>query len=101
MERIGYNEIVPEMGRSRKGVNPMVNIHKLKGRMVEKGYTQCALAKSIGMSDNTLSSRMNLRTPFNTDEIERICDTLDIISDKEKIDIFLADTSQNRDEAAA
>ena len=76
----------------------MVNIHKLKGQMVEKGYTQGSLASSIGMSQNTMSSRMNLRTPFNTDEIELICDRLGITSAKDKIDIFLSTPSQNRDE---
>ena len=78
----------------------MVNVHKLKGRMAEKGYTQRALAKKLGMSVNTMSSRLTLRTPFNTDEIEKMCDELDITSAEEKIDIFLPETSQNRDKIA-
>lgn len=75
----------------------MVNIHKLKGRMAEKGYTQRILAKRLGISDNTMSSRFKLRTAFKTDEIEIICNELGITSSEEKIDIFLPEVSRNRD----
>lgn len=63
--------------------------NKLKGKMVEAGYSQLSLAKEIGMSRNTLSSKLNGKTPFNTDEIERICDKLGIIDNAERAAIFL------------
>lgn len=79
----------------------MLNVNLLKGKMVERGYSQKELAKAIGISDNTLSSRMCLHTPLNTDEIERICDILDITEPNDKINIFLHKQSHNRDEKSA
>ncbi len=63
--------------------------NKLKGKIVEAGYTQRSLAKEIGMSKNTLNSKVNGKIPFNTDEIERICVTLCIVDPMEKASIFL------------
>lgn len=79
----------------------MLNVNLLKGKMAEKGYSQKELAKAIGISDNTLSSRMCLHTPLNTDEIERICGVLDITESDDKINIFLHQSSQNRDRKSA
>ncbi len=63
--------------------------NKLKGKIVEAGYTQKSLAKEIGMSKNTLNSKINGKIPFNTDEIERICSCLSIVNPVEKASIFL------------
>lgn len=63
--------------------------NKLKGKIVEKGYTQRSLAAALGMSKNTLNAKINGRVPFNTVEIERICKKLDIQSGSEKAEIFL------------
>ena len=63
--------------------------NKLKGKIVEAGYTQRSLAKEIGMSKNTLNSKINGKIPFNTDEIERICICLSIVNPVEKASIFL------------
>lgn len=63
--------------------------NKLKGKIVEAGYTQRSLAKEVGMSKNTLNSKVNGKTPFNTDEIERICTSLSIVDPVEKASIFL------------
>ncbi len=79
----------------------MLNVNLLKGRMIEKGYSQRRLAQKIGISENTLSSRMCLHTPFNTDEIENICDALEIVKSEDKINIFLLLPSHNRDEKTA
>lgn len=75
----------------------MLNISKLRGHMAEKGYTQKMLAKKIGISANTMTSRMTRQTAFNTVEAERICDILCITDNEEKAQIFLWNPSQNRD----
>lgn len=72
----------------------MLNRNLLKSAMAKEGYTQERLAESIGISPNTLSSRMTGATPFNTDEIDDICSVLNIIHNSEKADIFLAPPSQ-------
>ncbi|MDO5398962.1 MAG: helix-turn-helix transcriptional regulator [bacterium] len=76
----------------------MLNVDLLRARMVEKRYSQRSLARAIGMSENTLSSRMCLHTSLNTDEIDNICNVLGIIDPTDKINIFLRPSSQMRDE---
>jgi transcriptional regulator with XRE-family HTH domain len=70
-----------------------MNVNKLKGRMVEAGYTQRTLAIAAKMSENTLSSKLNERRPFNTDEVLVICDLLHITDPAEKAQIFLSEPS--------
>lgn len=79
----------------------MLNRNLLKSAMVRAGYTQGALAKRIGMSENTLSSRMLGASAFNIDEVDEICEALKIESNDEKVAIFLSASSQNRDNAPA
>lgn len=76
----------------------MLDKWKFLGRVVEAGFSQRSLAKKIGISKNTLNSKVNGRGCFDTDQIDKICSVLGITSGKEKADIFLADSSQNRDE---
>lgn len=64
-------------------------INKLKCKIMEAGFTQRSLAKELGMSKNTLNSKVNGKTPFNTVEIRRLCDLLNIVSGEEKASIFL------------
>lgn len=66
--------------------------------LARKGYTNRELAKKIGVSKNTLSAKVTGKAPFNTDEIDSICDELGIVEDAEKAYIFLHNPSQNRDE---
>ena len=73
----------------------MLNRNLLRAAMVAKGYTQEELAKKIGVSANTLSSRMLGVSSFNVDEIDKICEVLGITSNEQKVDIFLASPSQN------
>lgn len=63
-------------------------VNKLKGKIVEAGYSQRSLALELGMSKNTLNSKVNGKIPFNTVEIERICDKLGIHDVAEKASIF-------------
>ena len=79
----------------------MLNRNLLKSAMARVGFTQGALAERIGMSENTLSSRMQGASSFNIDEIDKICDVLSIQSNDEKAAIFLAASSQNRDSTPA
>lgn len=67
----------------------MVNTNRLKGLMVSFGYTQVTLAEKIGISKNALNLKINNNGVFDTNEIEKICEVLDITTDKDKVDIFL------------
>ena len=68
--------------------------NRLKGKIMEAGFSQRALAAELRMSKNTLNNKINGRTPFNLDEAKQICDILGIHDDAEKAQIFLAGTSQ-------
>lgn len=72
----------------------LLNKNLLRSAIARNGYTQEMLAKMLGISANTLSSRMNGDSSFNIDEVDKICKILGIISNSEKIDIFLASESQ-------
>lgn len=76
----------------------MVDKRTLTAKMIQAGYTQRSLASAMGVSKNTICEKINGRRPFNTEEVETICKILSITSGQEKLDIFLAEPSQNRDE---
>ena len=73
----------------------MLNRNLLKMAIFRAGMTQEKLAECIGISSNTLSSRINGLSCFNTDEIDKICVALDIEDNNEKAAIFLAVPSHN------
>lgn len=64
----------------------MVNINKLKGLIVEKGFTQSEMAKKMGISDRTFYNKMK-RKVFNSDEIVEMASILSI-GEKDVIAIF-------------
>ena len=73
----------------------MVNVTKLKARMVLTGHTQKTLVvelckKGFPMTENTLSAKMNGRSQFYVEDALAICDILGIESPADKADIFLA-----------
>lgn len=76
----------------------MVDKNKLAGAIASKGLTQKKLAEMIGVSKNTISAKINNKSSFDTDEIERICRVLGIKDVIEKANIFLANSPQNRDD---
>lgn len=78
----------------------MLNRNLLRAAIAASGYTQEKLAEDIGISSNTLSSRMVGTSCFNTDEIDKICAVLSITSNDQKADIFLASPSQLWEDAA-
>lgn len=72
----------------------MVDVRKLRARMVLKGYNQKMLveelnARGIKINENTFSSKMNGK-PFDTDLVDGICDILELEVPAEKAEIFLA-----------
>ena len=73
----------------------MLNRNLLRAAIARAGMTQEKLAESIGISANTLSSRMSGTSCFDTDEIDKICFALNIVNNSEKADIFLAAPSHN------
>ncbi len=77
----------------------MLNRNLLKAAIVKAGYTQAQLAERIGISANTMSSRMVGTSHFNTDEIDKICSALQITCNSEKADIFLSSPSHKWEKA--
>lgn len=55
----------------------MVNVSELKAAIVRKGLTQKAVAKAIGISEQTFCRRMKAKA-FGTDEAEKIAKLLEI-----------------------
>ena len=51
---------------------------KLLGRIKECGFTQAQLAKAIGISEYTLSTKLNNKFSFKQEEIIAICKVLNI-----------------------
>lgn len=72
----------------------MFNYDKLKGRIVEKFGTQMAFSKALGVSERTLSLKLNNRIFFTQDEISKCSNLLDIsMSDIQ--DYFFTQKVQN------
>ena len=72
----------------------MVDVNRLRSRMVLMGYTQKTLvaemnARGVKTSENTFSSKMNGRSQFNCDDADVICDILEVETPAEKAEIFL------------
>ena len=51
---------------------------KLKGRIIEKYGSQSEFARAFGISENSLSLKMNNKSRFSADDIVKITDMLDI-----------------------
>lgn len=72
----------------------MFNYDKLRGRIVEKFGTQMAFSKALGVSERTLSLKLNNRIFFTQDEISKCSNLLDIsMSDIQ--DYFFTQKVQN------
>lgn len=54
------------------------NYSKLLGRFREYGFTQKDAAARIGIRPTTLSLKLNNKAVFTSDEIDAICQLLDI-----------------------
>ena len=72
----------------------MVDVNRLRSRMVLMGYTQKSLvaemnARGVKTSKNTFSSKMTGKSQFDCDDADVICDILEVEEPAEKAEIFL------------
>ena len=73
----------------------MVDVNRLRSRMVLMGYTQKTLvaemnARGVKTTENTFSSKMNGKSQFDCDDADIICEILEVEEPEERADIFLA-----------
>ena len=73
----------------------MVDIQKLRSRMVLMGFNQKSLAaemtaRGVKISENTLSAKMTGGSKFDTDDANVICEILELVEPADKAAIFLA-----------
>ena len=68
----------------------MINKEKLKGKIVEHGMTQVELSKIMNIANNSLSRKINGKTPFTLGELQCIKNALELTS-QEMTDIFFAE----------
>ena len=71
----------------------MINKPRFEGAIRSKGTTEGRLAKEMGMSANTFSTKKNKGT-FNIAEVEWLCRRLEIVKPEDKCDIFLVEKFQ-------
>jgi transcriptional regulator with XRE-family HTH domain len=64
------------------------NYSKLRGKIIEKFGTQGNFAKVLGVSERTLSLKLNNKLFFSQDELAKISELLNIDSDKIQIYFF-------------
>lgn len=72
----------------------MVDVNRLRSRMVLMGYTQKSLVaemneRGVKTSENTFSSKMTGKSQFDCDDADVICDILEVYEPAEKAQIFL------------
>lgn len=73
----------------------MVQSNLLKAKIVASQISRKELAKRANISESTLSAKINGKRSFTLDEVEILCETLNINADSEKCEIFLHKASQN------
>lgn len=74
----------------------MLKPNLLRAAIVRAGLTQGEFAKGIGISYNTLTSRLTGETSFSIDEVDKAKGILSI-DNSEIIAIFFDDMSLNRE----
>lgn len=72
----------------------MVDVNKLRSRMVLMGYTQKSLvsemtARGVKTSEKTFSSKMNGKSQFDCIDADVICEILEVEEPADKAAIFL------------
>ena len=76
--------------RQKKG-EYMVDVSKLKGKIVERNTTQEELASKIGIDKSTFYRKMKQNGNFSIKEVNLIVSTLNLSKD-EAMSIFFSDT---------
>lgn len=71
-----------------------MKVNVIRSRMALLEKSQGEIAKLMGISKNTMSSRMKGRSSFTLEEVEKLCEILKIDDSEEKMDIFLKRPSQ-------
>ena len=72
----------------------MVDVNRLRSRMVLMGYNQRSLvaemnARGVKTTENTFSSKMSGESQFDCDDADVICDILEVEQPAERAEIFL------------
>jgi len=65
-----------------------MNLDKLKGKLVEKKKKYADCSKALGIETNTFSNKMNGKSKFYVDEVNKLSEFLGL-TESEKVDIFL------------
>lgn len=52
--------------------------NRLLGKMTEKGYSQKAMAKELGITENSFSNKIKGRSSFTSLEVISMCEKLGI-----------------------
>lgn len=73
----------------------MVDINKLKARMVLVGYDQrtlttACISRGYEIGKNAINRKLNGKSPWTCDDADMLCDVLEINDPAEKAAIFLA-----------
>lgn len=76
-----------------------MNRNKLLGLMTEAGFSQQTLAIAVGISENSMSNKVNGRRAFTIPEAKRICDILGISDPAERGSIFLEENKPKQEGA--
>lgn len=66
----------------------VINLQKLKGKLVEKGKTYSDCAEYLGFSTVTFNNKINGKGKFYIDEVNKLSEFLGL-TNEEKINIFL------------
>ena len=73
----------------------LFNYAKLKGRIVEKYETQSEFAKALGISEHTLSGKLNNKGYFRQDQINKALSLLEIEDEKATVYFFTLASSRS------
>ena len=74
----------------------MVDVNKLRGKIVEKGFSQQELAQSIGIDRSTFYRKMKNNGDFSIGEVAEIAKIMQL-TNEEAIEIFLSKKSHKCD----
>lgn len=73
----------------------MYNLNKLKGRIIEKFGTQGNFAKAMGMSERTVSLKLDNQVDWKQSEIVKACELLEIPKEEIADYFFTLKVQQN------